>query len=68
MAVDLNETKVVIPEITRYNTDTITVKVPEGVTLRIETSPDGAEIASGVVPDGKVWDVKITVAIAESDA
>jgi len=39
-----------------------------GKRLKIETTPDGAEVLDAVVPSGKVWAVTISVAVIETDA
>lgn len=68
MGVNLNELKVVNPETIEYESDTITFDAIEGDVLRIETSPDGEEIASGTVPSGKKWTIQVAIFITESDA
>ncbi len=44
------------------------IVIPAGQSLKIETTPDGAEIANEVVPDGKKWTVTVSVSIDETDA
>lgn len=45
-----------------------TVSVAAGQTLKIETTPDGEEVLSALVPEGKAWSATITVRILETDA
>jgi len=40
--------------------------IPAGKTLKIETSPDGEDILSAEVPEGKSWSTIIIVEIAET--
>ena len=42
--------------------------VTAGKTLTIETSPQGEDILSVEVPDGKAWNVQMNVQITETDA
>jgi len=35
--------------------------------LKIETTPRGKEILNVVVPKGKKWDIRLTIAITETD-
>ncbi len=44
------------------------IVIAAGQSLRIETSPGGAEILDVVVPPGKVWTVTSGVDIDEEDA
>lgn len=40
--------------------------VAGGKTLKIETSPKGETILESVVPEGKTWNVTISITIVES--
>ena len=42
--------------------------VAAGKHLVIETTPDGVEVLDAVVPEGKQWEVTITVHVVETDA
>ena len=42
-----------------------TFQASAGQSVIIETSPDGEEVLSAVVPDGKTWTVHITLHIEE---
>lgn len=39
-----------------------------GKHLTIETSPGGEEYIDVVVPDGKLWNIRVSVSITETDA
>ena len=39
-----------------------------GKFLKIETSPDGDDLLTSQVPEGKQWRIQINVEITESDA
>ena len=45
-----------------------TVALVAGKTLKIETSPAGAELLDAVVPDGKQWSVLVYVRVVETSA
>ena len=46
-----------------------TYEVPSGKSLKIETSPDGEEIADLSPPKGKKWEtVNISIQVCEVDA
>ena len=68
MAVDLNGMILDLPARRLGTTETIDFTVAAGKDLKIETSPDGATIASGTVLEGKVWTVKLVIHIDEADA
>ena len=42
--------------------------VAAGKHLKIETSPAGVDVLDAVVPEGKQWNVTITVHVVETDA
>lgn len=63
--VDLNDLADVTAEQITTQSETITTIVPAGKTLKLETTPDGEEVASGVVPDGKEWEVQWIMCIRE---
>ena len=42
--------------------------VPAGKSLKIETSPSGAELLDVTVPAGKSWAVTLQVSVIESNA
>ena len=42
--------------------------VTAGKSLKIETSPRGDDIMDEEVPDGKKWDVSVSVQVTETDA
>ena len=44
------------------------LEIEPGQTLKIETSPNGAEILSELCPVGCNWSVQISVIINETDA
>ena len=44
------------------------VVVAAGQSLKIETSPGGAEVLSEQCPAGKKWQVRVNVHITETDA
>ncbi len=46
----------------------VTVDIAAGKTLKVETSPQGTEILTAVVPAGKVWTCTILVYIEERSA
>ena len=65
MAITLKDASV--QALTRYRGgDNFTVSAEQD--LKIEISPQGAEIMSVTCPVGKVWVVSISINIAESDA
>ena len=39
-----------------------------GKHLKIKTSPRGTDLLDAVVPEGKVWTVRVNVSIREEDA
>lgn len=43
-----------------------TFTVPAGKSLKIETSPKGETILDEVVPEGKTWQVTISISIVEA--
>jgi len=42
--------------------------VAAGKHLKIETSPAGVSVLDAVVPEGKEWEVTVTVHVVETDA
>jgi len=52
-------------EISKYGDENFQVQA--GKTLLIETSPSGEEILNLDVPEGKRWEVRISVNIVEMD-
>ena len=42
--------------------------VSAGKSLKIETSPQGDDIMNEEVPDGKKWDVSVSIQVTETDA
>lgn len=66
--IDLNELVQEIKPIKKGRTDTITKIVSAGQSVKLEISPDGEEIAAGIVPEGKVWEMDFVFAIVERDA
>lgn len=53
---------------TLHHSSKIQGEVVARQTLKIETSPDGGELAAGLVPDGKIWEYNISISIVERDA
>jgi len=43
------------------------VEVTGGKHLKIETTPGGLDILDAVVPEGKMWKVKIDISIEETE-
>ena len=41
--------------------------MPSGRTLKIETSPGGADVLDAMCPEGKMWSVAVSVNIDEVD-
>ena len=39
-----------------------------GKHVKLETTPDGEELLDAVVPEGKQWEVTVSVSVAEKDA
>ena len=68
MGVNLNNLADVTPQRIDTESDTITTVAVAGQTVRLETSPNGAEVASGVVPAGKQWTIQWIINISETDA
>lgn len=66
--VNFNEIVQKVETIKAGRTDTITRTVPAGKLVKLEISPNGSEIGSGTVPEGKVWEWEMTFAIVERDA
>ena len=60
---DLHEQTI---EVTRVLQGSDSYIIPASKTLVIETSPDGVEIFTGEVPEGKQWRVEISLKISES--
>ena len=44
-----------------------TYDVSAGKTLKVETGPQGDEILSITVPEGKKWRANVTISIVETD-
>lgn len=63
---ELEEKKITISEHSTMN-DHITFEMAPEMTLKIETSPGGDEIANVTVPVGKKWMVVMHVNIIEED-
>lgn len=56
-----------IPESNLYE-GKLDFDVAAGNTLNIETSPAGEEVFSAEVPEGKKWEVSVSLNIIETDA
>lgn len=54
-----------LAKITKSGTGTFMAAA--GQSLKIETSPDGEEILDTQVPNGKVWEVRVSVNITETN-
>jgi hypothetical protein len=67
MSVDLFNSEVTIPESTYHKMKRLNFTVPAGKTLRIETSPNGEDLGSGIVPQGKEADVEISIVVRFRD-
>ena len=65
--VNLNDAKIIEPERTFYKNQSCSVVVTAGRRLIIETSPGGADVAEGIVPVGKKWNVTFRIYITEDD-
>lgn len=65
MAVDLNT--YIVEACSKYKGDDV-FDLAAGKTLKIETSPNGEELLSRTVPEGKTWHVTVFVEICEKDA
>jgi hypothetical protein len=46
----------------------VTMQLEAGKSLKIETSPEGDDLLDVVVPEGKVWNLSISVQVNEEDA
>lgn len=66
--IDFNALVQEVKTIKTGRTDTIAVSVGAGKQIKLEISPNGNELGSGIVPEGKVWDWEMTFAIVERDA
>jgi len=55
-----------IIEVTRVLQGSDSYVIPAGKTFNIETMPNGVEIFTGEVPEGKQWRVEIALKISES--
>lgn len=67
----MNLAQIVVPasdEKVSYSGRVTGFEVNDGQTLKIETSPSGAEILSRSPPAGKKWNANIVVQIVETDA
>ena len=64
--VDLDDVKEVIPERVVYNPQTLTITIPAGKTLRIETSPQGEDFLSLEAANRTDLVATITVSIREA--
>ncbi len=49
-------------------TDTVRLTIEAGKEVKLEVSPNGSEVGSGIVPEGKIWEWRMTFAIVERDA
>ena len=56
-----------VPARTKLHGEKDRLVVSAGQHLRIETSPEGAEVLDAVVPAGKQWEVTIGVSIDVTD-
>lgn len=63
--VGLDDIKEIIPEKVVYNPQTLSVRVPAGKTLKIETTPDGTEVLSITASNGTDLIADITVSIKD---
>jgi len=66
--VNLNELLEIVPARSIAASDTIEFEVSAGKTLKLETAPDGDDLASGTVPSGKKWIGKWNITFEEVDA
>ena len=66
--IDFNALVQKVKTIKTGRTDTISLTVEAGKKVKLEVSPNGEEVGSGIVPEGKVWDWEMTFAIVERDA
>jgi hypothetical protein len=66
--IDLNRIVQTMTPVRSGRTDTVTVTVPAGKLVKLETTPGGVEIASGTVPVDKVWEIDFIFAVVERDA
>jgi len=41
--------------------------LPVGKSIKIETAPDGEELLDAIPPEGKTWQINISVNINETD-
>lgn len=57
-----------MPQYTLHHSTKLDGIAIAGQALKIETSPNGGELAAGTVPQGKVWEYKISISIVERDA
>ena len=51
----------------KVHTGSESFTISAGKKLKIETSPQGSEILSITVPEGKVWKVTLTISISETN-
>lgn len=66
--IDFNALVQKVKTIKAGRTDTISLTVEAGKEVKLEVSPNGEEVGSGTVPEGKAWDWEMTFAIVERDA
>ena len=64
MAIDLSAQEITAQDV--YTGDD-TFALAAGKTITIETSPNGDELYSGTVPEGKAWNITIFLKIVETD-
>ena len=64
MAITLEDTS--IQRTSRAGAGNVTLSA--GQTLKIEATPGGPEILEATVPEGKVWNVGLSVHVSESEA
>ena len=64
--IDLNSLANVTPLRIAYESDTITTIVSAGKTVQLRTGLPVAVLASGVVPDGKQWEIQWVMCITET--
>lgn len=64
---DLFNSEITIPAQTVHRIKRLNACIPAGKTLKIETTPDGVELGSGVVPAGQECDVQISIAVKFRD-
>jgi len=64
----MDDLLVVTPERAEGSSDTVSIEVPAGKSLKIETTPGGEEYADIEVPAGKVATFRIIVSVEVVDA